>query len=242
MLFRFLTIATVSVAYLSAQAISSTETKSQRLQSVSAITIDHMSDLPNLQHIALISKRQASQTATPPVPLSFKTQKIKSKRTALLAAKHKKAKQRAALKAKKARKTKKFIRLAYMPPSYLPKTAKKIRKKNKKRITKAKTTKKVAVISKNNKVTKPQIATLQQPVAKNQGLTSLLPQFSNNEKPYKKVQYSLGAAKAPKKVKKYYKKKKRKKYIAVKAKKKIYYKKRVRRKNYLAEFGGFSIY
>lgn len=245
MLFRFITITAVSVAYLSVQAANSSETKGQRLSQISAINLNHIGDLPSLQEIALFSKRAASQTAMPPLPLSYKTTKIKLKRLAILRAKNKKSKnykalKQLALKKKSIKKHKKFVHLAYMPPSHKP-AVHEIFNDN---ITVASINTSIGyktVIAANTSFQKP--AALKQAKSNLKsnpfGFSLFKPQNT-----HKKVQYSLGAFKAPKykklKKAKYIKKKHRvsKKYAASKSKKRKYRKVRYKPTNYMAAFNG----
>jgi len=113
MLLRFLTLATVSMTYLTVQAVSSTETKSERLSATSAFTHEHITELPSLNQIALLGKNQAMQRSAPPLPKSFKI--------AVFAAKaHSKSLRNARSKKINNKKKKPFVRLAYMPSSHNP--------------------------------------------------------------------------------------------------------------------------
>ena len=117
MLLRFLTLATVSVTYLSMQALSSTETKSQRLSATSAFSTANIIDLPTSKQLLLQAKFQATQSAFPALPKSLKVQRLKHKsKQKLLKAKKARIVKKRAIKAPQ----KKFVRLSYMPPSYQP--------------------------------------------------------------------------------------------------------------------------
>ena len=117
MLLRFLTLATASVTYLSMQALSSTETKSQRLSATSAFSTANIIDLPTSKQLLLQAKFQATQSAFPPLPKSIKIQRLKHKsKQKLLKAKKARIVKKRTLKARQ----KKLIRLSYLPPSYKP--------------------------------------------------------------------------------------------------------------------------
>ncbi len=126
MLLRFLTIATASVTYLSMQALSSTETKSQHLSATSAFSTANIIDLPTSEQLLLQAKFQATQSAFPTLPKSLKIQRIKQKsKRKLLKTKKTRLVKRRNVRAKQ----KKLVRLAYMPPSHQPQVKQKAAKK-----------------------------------------------------------------------------------------------------------------
>lgn len=181
MLLRFLTLATVSLTYLTVQAVSSTETKSERLSTTSAFTHEHIADLPSLNQIAMLGKNQATQRAKPPLPKSFKV--------AVLTAKaHRKLLKKANSK-KIIKKKKRFVRLAYMPSSYNPAKLKKsnLHLKKQKTKSKAKPKKTVTLNKKKRKLS----ALKRRKIRRSRAI---------------KPKYSLGARVASKKVAKYKKK------------------------------------
>ena len=204
MLLRILTIATVSMTYLSVQALSSTETKSQRFNSPAMLTKSELAELPTPDRIAQTTKHQASLRAFPPLPQSY--------RIAQLNAKKNKHSRTANNKVGKNAKQKIFVRLSYMPPSYIPSSA-------------------VALKSKRRKLAKQK----QQRIAAIN--TIQLNKTAEQPKPVSKIKkpkYSLGAAQTVKKVKKPVSTVKKAKA------KRTYRKRRYRSTNYMAAItGGF---
>lgn len=143
MLLRCLTIATMSLGYLSVQALSSTETRVQRLAANSALEEAEIINFINLRKMAVTAKRQALQTAHPPIPtLLARVERLEKsgKNKIRLAENHKTPakKTRNQVKANTIEQIvvqKTFVRLAYMPTSFHPnKTAADYRREEKKRI------------------------------------------------------------------------------------------------------------
>ncbi len=209
MLFRFLTLATISITYLSVQAASSTETRSQRHTLAPAFNKHDLRELPSLHQLAMAGKRQASQSAIPPLPKSFKSTR---KKLIALAGQKQIARKKQKLKTKKTaiirtEITKKvFVRLAYMPSSYHPdKTDLAYKAEARKALRLAAKTRKTKLLLESTSLNTNLNSTLSQ-----QDLALLKPK---KKRVYRKPKYSLGAAKKVaakkyKKKKKYYRKRK----------------------------------
>ena len=188
MLLRLLTIATVSVAYLSSQALSSTETKSQRLTSPAMLSKAELAELPTLKDIARTAQRQASLAAFPPLPQSYKIARLKTKNKQFKLANRETTKQTRT-------KQKIFVRLSYMPPSFVPSQT-----------TAIKTKRRDERHNKHhgeNKVTAKQMAKTQTAPIYQKPATpaSLAPLFTPQSKKAPKPKYSLGAVQKVKKLK-----------------------------------------
>lgn len=184
MLLRLLTIATVSVAYLSSQALSSTETKSQRLTSPAMLSKAELAELPTLKDIARTAQRQASLAAFPPLPQSYKIARLKTKNKQFKLANRETTKQTRT-------KQKIFVRLSYMPPSFVPSQTTAIK------------TKRRDERHEENKVTAKQMAKTQTAPIYQKPATpaSLAPLFTPQSKKAPKPKYSLGAVQKVKKLK-----------------------------------------
>lgn len=220
MLFRFLAIATVSITYLTFQAASSTESRSERLKAKAALTTEQLNALPTVREMAHMGKRQATIAAIPPLPTSrlVAMMKFKSKQKLLKAKANAMAdgKEQAAVTYTVTEKQ--FVRLAYMPASYHPAGPVALQPQKTRQQKLAGISPEVAIKQPKTKKVAKLKALNDQP-----DLLALIDNEPAYQKPKKyksavKPKYSLGMAPEPKKKKKH--------------KKKKYYKKRAHRTYY----------